>query len=98
MDAPKTLLDAARHFADYQNCHDFMVALRWPNGVTCPQCGSDRVTWLAKQRRWKCRTKHPRQQFTLKTGTIFEDSPPPAVEVAARRLAGRQLQERRVEL
>ena len=77
MDAPQTLLDAARHFADYQNCHDFMVALRWPNGVTCPNCGSDRVTWLAKQRRWKCRTKHPRQQFTLKTGTIFEDSPLP---------------------
>ena len=77
MDAPQTLLDAVRHFSDYQNCHDFMVALRWPNGVTCPTCGSDRVTWLAKQRRWKCRTKHARQQFTLKTGTIFEDSPLP---------------------
>ena len=75
MDAPKTLLDAIRHFSHYQNCHDFMVALRWPKGVTCPQCGSDCVTRLAKQRRWKCRTKHPRQQFTLKTGTIFEDSP-----------------------
>ena len=77
MDAPKTLLDAVRHFSDYQNCHNFMVVLRWPDGVTCPQCGSDRVTWLAKQRRWKCRTKHPLQQFTLKTGTIFEDSPLP---------------------
>ena len=77
MDAPQTLLDAVRHFSDYQNCHDFMVALRWPTGVTCPTCGSDRVTWLAKQRRWKCRTKHARQQFTLKTGTIFEDSPLP---------------------
>ena len=77
MDAPQTLLDAVRHFSDYQNCHDFMVALRWPNGVTCPTCGSDRVAWLAKQRRWKCRTKHARQQFTLKTGRIFEDSPLP---------------------
>ena len=77
MDAPQTLLDAIRHFSDYQNCHDFMVVLRWPNGVTYPTCGSDRVTWLAKQRRWKCRTKHARQQFTLKTGTIFEDSPLP---------------------
>ena len=77
MDAPQTLLDGIRHFSDYKNCHDFMVALRWTNGVTCPNCGSDRVTWLAKQRRWKCRTKHPRQQFTLKTGTIFEDSPLP---------------------
>ena len=81
MDAPKTLLDAVRHFSDYQNCHDFMVVLRWPDGVTCPQCGSDRVTWLAKQRRWKCRTKHPLQQFTLKTGTIFEDSPLPLAKL-----------------
>ena len=77
MDAPKTLLDAIRHFSDYQNCHDFLVTVRWPDGVTCPQCGSDKVTWLAKQRRWKCRTKHPRQQFSLKSGTIFEDSPLP---------------------
>ena len=37
MDAPQTLLDAVRHFSDYQNCYDFMVALRWPNGVTCPR-------------------------------------------------------------
>ena len=44
MDASQTLLNAIRHFSDYQNWHDFMVALRWPNGVTCPTCGSDRVT------------------------------------------------------
>jgi transposase-like protein len=43
--------------------------------VACPQCGSTGVTFLANQRRWKCRTKHPRQQFSIKVGTIFEDSP-----------------------
>ena len=77
MDAPKTLLDAVTFFADLDNCRDFLVSLRWPNGVTCPTCGSADVYYLKNQRRWKCRTKHPQQQFSLKTGTIFEDSPLP---------------------
>jgi transposase-like protein len=53
-----------------------MVDLRWPDGsVKCPECGSAHVVYLATQRRWKCYSKHPKPQFTLKTGTIFEDSP-----------------------
>ena len=43
--------------------------------MKCPQCGSDHVTYLAKNRIWKCYAKHPRPTFSLKTGTIFEDSP-----------------------
>jgi transposase-like protein len=50
--------------------------LRWPDGkVACPQCGSEHVVYLAKARAWKCYSKHSRPKFTLKTGTIFEDSP-----------------------
>ena len=77
MDAPKTLLEAIRYFSDYENCHKFMMDLRWPDGkVACPQCGSERVGYLKSARVWKCYAKkHPRQKFTLKTGTIFEDSP-----------------------
>jgi transposase-like protein len=53
-----------------------MVDLRWPDGnVTCPQCGSDHVVYLKTARVWKCYAKHPKAKFTLKTGTIFEDSP-----------------------
>ena len=52
-----------------------MVPLRWPDGITCPTCGSKRVHWLARVRRWQCSTKHQRRQFSLKTGTVFEDSP-----------------------
>ena len=52
-----------------------MVALRWPNGPTCPECGSDQVIYLANARLFKCRGKHPRQKFSVKVGTIFEDSP-----------------------
>ncbi len=75
MNSPKTLVEAVRMFSDFESCKDFMVALRWPDGVRCPTCGSERVSWLAAVRRWQCSKRHPRRQFTLKTGTIFEDSP-----------------------
>ena len=75
MTAPKTLLDAVKYFASFDNCKDFMVARRWPNGVTCPTCGSDAVYFDSSRKGWECKTRHPKRKFTLKTGTIFEDSP-----------------------
>ena len=72
---PATLAEAIRYFSTHDTCQAFLVALRWPDGVKCPTCGSTEVTYLAGYRRWKCRTKHARQQFTIKIGTIFEDSP-----------------------
>jgi len=72
---PTTLQDAIIYFADPANCREYMVARRWPNGVTCPKCGSSNVLFLEKYNRWHCREKHQAPQFTLKTGTIFEDSP-----------------------
>lgn len=71
---PETLLEAARYFADPKIATDFFVKMRWPDGVECPHCGNRDVLELPNQRRWKCRTKHPRQQFSAKTGTIFEES------------------------
>jgi transposase-like protein len=77
-DSPKTLLEAVKFFSDYENCHKFMIEARWPDGVVrCTTCGSDHVTYMQNTRRWKCYGKHPRSQFTLKVGTIFEDSPVP---------------------
>ncbi len=71
-----TLRDAILYFADFEHCKEFMTQLRWPNGVVkCPECGAEKVTWLAKQRVWKCYANHPKPRFSLKTGTIFEDSP-----------------------
>src|SRR6202162_2822437 len=75
MKAPKTFLEAVRYFSDPQACLAFMVALRWPNGVKCPQCGSKKVTFLENAKLWKCRNAHPKQKFSIKVGTIFEDSP-----------------------
>jgi transposase-like protein len=63
-------------FADFEHCRQFMIELRWPDGVVkCPRCGSDNVTYLENARVWKCYAKHPSPTFSLKTGTIFEDSP-----------------------
>ena len=72
---PKTLRDAILFFAEYENCRKAVEAIRWPDGVvTCPTCGSEKVTYLETQRRYKCYGKHPKAQFSLKVGTIFEDS------------------------
>lgn len=74
--APKTLQDAILYFSDFENCKAFLVSLRWPDGkVCCPQCGSSKVTYLANARLWKCYGGHERPKFSLKTGTIMEDSP-----------------------
>jgi transposase-like protein len=72
---PQTLQEAVLYFADPENCMKYMVARRWPKGVVCPICGNATVTFLANQRKWQCSTHHAKRQFTLKTGTIFEDSP-----------------------
>jgi transposase-like protein len=75
---PRTLLEAIRYFSDLDVCQDFMVSLRWPSGtVTCPTCGRDNVRYIATRRLWECKDKHPRRQFSVKVGTIFEDSPMP---------------------
>src|SRR5436190_978755 len=73
--APKSLLEAIRYFADPVACRETLAGARWPQGVACPHCGSKEVTFLANAGLWKCRTKHPRQKFSVKVGTIFEDSP-----------------------
>lgn len=76
--SPKTLIEAIKHFSDYANAHEFMVQIRWPGGkVCCPNCGSDRVRYIRTRRQWECREIHPKRRFSLKTGTIMEESPLP---------------------
>lgn len=72
---PATLQEAIIYFADPVRCREYMVAMRWPDGVICPRCGSKKVKFQEKHNRWQCAGNHDRRQFTLKTGTVFEDSP-----------------------
>src|SRR6266446_164949 len=75
MTSPKTLVEAVRYYADLDHCQAVMVATRWPKGVTCPTCGSALVGYIATRRLGECRERHPRRQFSVKVGTIFQDSP-----------------------
>lgn len=78
MKSPKTLQEAIQFFGEYENCRQFMIAVRWSDGkVRCPYCEADKVTYLEKARLYRCYGDHPKQKFSLKIGTIFEDSPIP---------------------
>lgn len=74
METPQTLLDAIKFFADPDNALRYMVAIRWPNGITCPYCGTGNPSFLSTRRIWTC-SRSCRKQFSVKVGTIFEDSP-----------------------
>jgi transposase-like protein len=74
----KTLQQAIQHFSDYDNCREFMIAVRWADGkVRCPACESEKVTYLKNARLYRCYGDHTKQKFSLKVGTVFEDSPIP---------------------
>jgi transposase-like protein len=72
---PTTLIEAVRYFADEDVCRDFLAAQRWPNGVHCVECDSDRVGFIPSRSLWYCKVCGLR--FSVKKGTIFEDSPLP---------------------
>src|SRR6266480_1865466 len=71
---PETLTGAIRYFGNADKCHEFLSEMRWPRGIHCPRCNSKNVGQLVKSRRiWNC--KACKKQFSVKVGTIFEDSP-----------------------
>lgn len=71
----KTLQQAIIFFSNPDNCLEYFVSRRWPDGVVCPNCGRDDVTFLVNQKKWQCKSSHKQRQFSAKVGTIFEDSP-----------------------
>jgi len=75
IDDPKTLQEAIAYFENPDNCVSYLVARRWPTGVSCPTCGREDVAYVPSRRLWQCKTRHPKAQFSVKVGTIFEDSP-----------------------
>ncbi len=70
---PTTLIEAVRYFSDIDICTEFVARLRWPNGPVCPRCGCVEYSYLTTRRLWKC--KACKRQYSVKVGTIFEDSP-----------------------
>jgi transposase-like protein len=72
---PDTMLGAITYFADVDVATGFVASLRWPDGVRCPHCESVDCSFVASRRIWQC--KNCRKQFSVKVGSIFEDSPIP---------------------
>src|SRR6202453_2232193 len=75
MREPKSLQEAIVYFSNPDNCIDYLAIRRWRNGkVICPTCGSDKVKFNPARRLWQCSTHHPKRQFSVKVGTVMEDS------------------------
>lgn len=72
---PKTLHEAIQHFSDASVAHTFMVTLRWPEGVTCPYCQCKELSYISTRRVWACKNKECKKRFSVKVGSIMEDSP-----------------------
>jgi transposase-like protein len=70
---PTSLIEAIRYFSDLDVCTELVANLRWPDGPGCPRCGSTEYSYLTTRRLWKC--KGCKKQYSVKLGTIFEDSP-----------------------
>jgi transposase-like protein len=72
---PTSLQEAIIYFANPDNCIDYLAIRRWPDGrVICPSCGSDKVKFNETRRIWQCAVHHPKRQFSVKVGTVMEDS------------------------
>jgi transposase-like protein len=71
---PVTLQQAIIYFSDSERAFRYAVELRWPDArINCPRCGSDKHSFVSTRKIWFC--KGCKKQFTVKVGTIFEDSP-----------------------
>ena len=79
METPTTLIEAIKYFSDPDRALDYMINVRWPDGVTCPHCIKEtgeihnRISFLSTRRIWKC--KECKKQFSVKVGSVMEDSP-----------------------
>src|SRR5437762_12772014 len=76
MTTPKTLKQAIEFFSNPMNCVAYLVACRWPDGnPVCPVCGRNDATFIVSRQKFQCKARHAQRQFSIKVGTIFEDSP-----------------------
>jgi len=75
MKEPESLQEAAVYFSNPDNCLEYLKVRRWRDGIVrCPNCGSDQVKFIPTRRLWECKNKHKKRQFSIKVGTVMEDS------------------------
>ena len=91
--SPSGLMNAIRYYSDPLVCVKEVASVKWPKGEpVCPRCGSKRHSFLKTRLMWKC--LECRKQYSVKVGTIFEDSPYRSGQMALRDVDARELQER----
>jgi transposase-like protein len=67
------LIGAIRHYSNPMVCLQEVAEVKWPKGqAICPRCDSKRNSFLKTRLMWKC--LDCKKQFSVKVGTIFEDS------------------------
>jgi transposase-like protein len=72
---PTTLQEAVKYFGDEDRAFNYMKCVRWPSGtVSCPRCGCEKVSFISTRKMWTCSECKTKKQFTLRIGTILEDS------------------------
>jgi transposase-like protein/uncharacterized protein YeeX (DUF496 family) len=72
---PETLHEAIKYFSVGDRAFEYMKCVRWPTGkVTCPRCQSEHVSFISTRKVWTCMDCKVKKQFTLRIGTILEDS------------------------
>jgi hypothetical protein len=75
MHNPQTLQEAIVYYSNPDNCIAYLSAKRWKDGiVVCPNCGAEGAKYMPTRRVWQCKVRHPKSQFSIKVGTIYEDS------------------------
>jgi transposase-like protein len=63
-----SLVEARKQFSTQEACEKYLAKMRWPNGVTCPRCGSKTVTYMESRHQWQCECRY---QFSVTSGTVF---------------------------
>jgi len=66
------LIEFQQHFKDEQACADYLASARWNEKPVCPHCEHEGVYHIKTRNIYKC--KKCRKQFSVRTGTIFEES------------------------
>ena len=75
-ETPKSLIEAVRHYSDLDACEEKMAKMKWTDGQpVCPNCCGHNIGRIKSRRMFQCKAKDCRKQFSVKVGTIFEDSP-----------------------
>lgn len=70
-----TLNELTRRFSSEDACRAYLVKIRWPEGVRCPRCDSEKVHKLSRPWTWQCKKCSKNgYRFSPLVGTIFENT------------------------